>query len=454
MKNILQTTIAAALALTATGAWATESRINGMSGGNVALTGTGTSPADTVVNEKAFTIDDSANIWYLPQRLVKQEVYDPCRLENGTCSNKPQIYQEKGAVESDASNGVSYGSMNIRYALSDNAMLMIYGKRSAWQPVVGVTSVAGVNAATASGYADVKDPTNHQFGIGFGMKAGESLRIGAHASLGGVSASTAKIRSNSLFQLNAGLGFDISEAHNLDFALDLRLGSFTMQGDQGDLYQPNGMLRFGLLFKGEFQVHDVAKIVPYLNFSYDGRNVIHASDQVGNGAKQGSSALTMLQLGADLAIRPQGFFRSQKDILIQPGLGLAFASSTVSGNAAAVPPGGPLTIVTSDASSNRIIPYYGFSAEGKAFDWMTLRLGARQQIVSTNIGNTAANGAPSNETHGSTVLNTVTTGMGFRLQDWELDVNVNPQFFQNGLYAVNGVPTPFGIDWALRYRWN
>ena len=84
---------------------------------------------------------------------------------------------------------------------------------------------------------------------------------------------------------------------------------------------------------------------------------------------------------------------------------------------------------------------------------MVLRLGARQQVVSTTIGNTANNPAPSNETHTSAVVNTVTTGMGFKLMGWDLDLNVNPTFFNNGVYAVTGTPTPFAVDWALGYRW-
>jgi hypothetical protein len=85
---------------------------------------------------------------------------------------------------------------------------------------------------------------------------------------------------------------------------------------------------------------------------------------------------------------------------------------------------------------------------------MKLRLGARQQIVTTNIGNTAQSGAPSTEQHTSSVVNTVTTGMGFNLMGWDLDVNVNPSYFNNGVFAATGAPTlGWGVDWALLYRW-
>lgn len=435
MKNTMKWTAAAALSLSvaslATPAFATDSRINGISGGGISMTGdpNAPGPADTVLNEKSITIRDSANIYTLPQMLPHY----------------------KNSVDSDATSGAKYGTMNIRYALSDDAVLLLYGKKSRWQPVTNVTSIAGTTAGAASGYGAPNDPTNHEFGLGFGMKAGESLRFGAHASVGGQNftdkTTNNKVQNNTLFQLGAGLGFDLSETNNMDFGIDLRIGSFTNQGPQGDLYQPGTLLRFGLVFKGEFQVHQIAKIVPYFNLAYDTRNVAHASDQQGAGARFANAALTTLQLGSDLAIQPV------EGVLIQPGIGLAFGTSNVVGKAVNDPVGN-IPNTTLDASSNRIIPYYGFAAEAKAFDWMVLRLGARQQVVVTNIGNTAQAGAPSNEEHLSTVVNTVTTGMGFKLMGWDLDVNVNPQFFNNGVYAVTGGATSgWGIDWALGYRW-
>lgn len=425
MKKLLTAATASAIGLLAAGsAFATETRVNSMSGGAIQLTGTES------VNEKVLTLKDQANIYPFPQYLPDY----------------------KNSVDVDNTAGASYGSMNVRYALSDDAVLLLYGKRSAWLPVTSVRGVAGTSAATDSGYTpDAADPTNHQFGIGFGMKAGETTRLGAHLGIGGANNSGAQTRDNTLVDFNAGVGFDVGETNKLDFGLGLRIGSFTQQGAQGDLYTPNGLFRLGLLFKGEFQVHDIAWLVPYLSFAYDTRGISHTANQAGDGAKQGSLSLTTLQLGSDLSIRRKLFDR---DIIIQPGLGLAFATSNVSGNSTPVP-AGPVTIVDSDAGSNRVVPYYGFSAEAHAFDWMILRLGARQQIVMTNIGNTAANGAPSNETHTSTVINTVTTGMGFQLMGWTLDINVNPAFFNQGIAVATGNATAgWGVDWALYYKWN
>lgn len=426
MKKLLTAVTASALGLLAAApAMATETRVNSLSGGNIQLTGT------NAVNEKILTLKDQANIYPFPQYLPDY----------------------KNSVDVDTTVGGTYGTMNIRYALSDDAVLLLYGKRSAWQPVTTVQSVAGQTAAGNAGFAPgAADPTNHQFGVGFGMKAGETARLGAHLGIGGANNSTAQTKDNTIVDFNAGVGFDVGEDNKLDFGLGLMFGSFTDQGPQGDLYQPNGLFRMGLIFKGEFKVHEIAWLVPYLNFAYDTRGIIHGNDAVGNGAKQGSLGLTTLQLGSDLSIRRKLFDR---DIVIQPGLGLAFATSTVSGNPAAVPPGGQVNVVTTDNSSNRVVPYYGFAAEAHAFDWMILRLGARQQIVMTNIGNTAQNGAPSNETHQSTVLNTVTTGMGFQLLGWTLDINVNPQFFNNGPMVATGNATAgWGVDWALYYKWN
>lgn len=422
MKKLLTAATASAIGLLAAGsAFATETRVNSMSGGAIQLTGT------EAVNEKVLTLKDQANIYPFPQYLPDY----------------------KNSVDVDNTAGASYGSMNVRYALSDDAVLLLYGKRSAWLPVTNVQSVNGNTASGVAGYAPAPvDPTNHQFGIGFGMKAGETTRLGAHLGIGGANASGAKANDNTLVDFNAGVGFDVGETNKLDFGLGLRFGSFTNEDGTGSLYEPNGLFRLGLLFKGEFQVHDIAWLVPYLSFAHDSRGVAHAPNPQPNGTKQGSLSLTTLQLGSDLSIRRKLFDR---DIIIQPGLGLAFATSTVSGNSTP----GVATTTTVDNSSNRVVPYYGFSAEAHAFDWMILRLGARQQIVMTNIGNTAANGAPSNETHNSTVINTVTTGMGFQLMGWTLDINVNPAFFNQGIAVATGNATAgWGVDWALYYKWN
>jgi hypothetical protein len=438
MKKLLTAVTASALGLLAAApAMATETRVNSLSGGNIQLTGT------NAVNEKILTLKDQANIYPFPQYLPDY----------------------KNSVDVDTTQGASYGTMNIRYALSDDAVLLLYGKRSPWKPVSSVQSVAGKTAPGNAGFDPTNagfgptnpgedpplaggDPTNHQFGVGFGMKAGETTRLGAHLGIGGSNNSSAQTRDNTLVDFNAGVGFDVGEDNKIDFGLGLQIGSFTDEDATGTLYEPNGLFRFGLLFKGEFKVHEIAWLVPYLNFAYDTRGVIDNANQPAQPvAKLGSLSLTTLQLGADLSIRRKLFDR---DILIQPGLGLAIATSTVTGNSAGVQGAD----VTTDNSSNRIVPYYGFAAEAHAFDWMILRLGARQQIVVTNIGNTAPTGG-SNETHQSTVLNTVTTGMGFQLLGWTLDINVNPQFFNNGPAIATGNGTAgWGVDWALYYKWN
>lgn len=427
MKNLLKLAVVAALSLAAVSASATDSRINGLSAGSVNLTNGGNGGTGLSFNEKSITIRDTANIYTFPQYLPTY----------------------KNSVDADAVQGASYGTMNIRYALSDDAVLLLYGKRSAWRPVTALNSVAGVNVPGVSGYGPTQDPTNHQFGIGFGMKAGESAKLGAHASIGGHNASSNQPKNNTLFDLTAGLGLELSETNSLDFGLNLGFGSFNDVGSDAQiLYQPNGIFNFGLNFKGEFQVHQIAKIVPYLNFRYDSRNVSHGPDQNPGDTEtqQASLSMTSIMVGTDLAIQPV------EGVLIQPGFGLGFATSAVSGTNASTFVGQQANIATVDNSSNRIIPYYGFAAEAKAFDWMMLRLGARQQIVMTNIGNTLPQG--SNETHSSAVVNTVTTGVGFHLMGWDLDVNMNPSFFNNGVFAATGNATGgWGVDWALLYRW-
>lgn len=410
--------LAAALGLlVAAPAMATQSRINSMSGG-----------------EKNFTIRDEANIYGLPQFLV----------DHGN------------EVDVDAAAGGGYGRMNIRYALTDEAVLLLYGVRSPWMPVVNVSTLGDKNgpktpggiAGVAAGQLAAADPTNHQFGIGFGMKVGEAMRLGARIEIGGARADGDgnNLNSNTMFGLNFGLGFDLGETNALDFGLTLRLGSFVDFEGGADRWVSEANIGFGLLGKGEFQVHQIAKLVPYLNLDYTGVTIGHAvrGDEVGigNEAKKGTVANTLFTLGADLAINPA------ERVLIQPGVGLGMIFTTAEGTN--IPKGQ----ILGSENGNQIRPFYGFAAEAQAFDWLSLRVGARQTIVMHNNANTAGQGQDSTETHTSTVTNQLTTGLGISLRGWQIDLNVNPTFYNNGIFAVSGVATaPYAVDFAIVYDW-
>ena len=116
-------------------------------------------------------------------------------------------------------------------------------------------------------------------------------------------------------------------------------------------------------------------------------------------------------LGTDLAIAPP----NMEGVLIQPGIGLIYHASTASGNSKE---DGASTTVE---DANNIMPWYGFAAEAKAFEWLFLRLGARQVISRTNVANTETS-PKNNETHFSTVTNTVSTGFGVKLMGWDLEI--------------------------------
>jgi len=434
MKKVLTIVVACALGVATAGqALATDSRINGLSAG-----GANFGPNGPNFNEKSVTIRDSANIYPMPQFMVTY----------------------KNSVDVDATNANVYGTMNVRYALSDDSVLLLFGKRSAWRPVAKVQSIGGKNAATEAGFTahDGLDPTNHQFGVGYGMKAGESLRLGTTLSLGGARADgdVNKQDNNYLLDLNFGLGLDLNETNNLDFALGFSFGGFTnVEGPQDRYLSDGGQFSFTLLAKGEFQVHQIAKMVPFFRLNYDGHGVAHFARQSeigsGNEAKRGHLRNTSINFGTDLAISPV------EGVLIQPGLGLGIRLSGVDGNSAPGPQGSGIGERPVE-SSRQFLPYYGFAAEAKAFEWLVLRLGARQTIVRTDNDNTVVvpQGAPaqSNESKASSVNNTVSTGLGIKMMGWDLDVNMNPAFFNNGPFAVTGNATGgFGIDFALGYDW-
>ncbi len=417
----------AAAGLVAAPAFATDSRINSLSGGSLELT------PSMGFNEKTITIDDTANIYQMPQFLP----------------------QYKNSVDTDATNGPLYGTMNIRYALSDDAVLLIFGKRSPWQPVVNVKSIGGKTPYTASGFGqNSADPTNHLIGLGFGIKAGESLRLGAQLSLAGNKSEgdASNEDSNSLFDIGAGIGFDLNETNSLDFGISLRSGSFAKDTppDGKILYESRGLFGLNLVGRGKFQVHQIARIVPYLSLGYDAR-AVQEGPQVtppNSVAFYGHVLNVAFNAGTDLAIQPVD------GVIIQPGVGFGIVQSNVNGNKDRSPN-------WDQELSVRKLLHYGFAAEAKAFDWMVLRLGARQTVVQDDFGATkkqpVGGGASSDvdgEKHVSKVINKVTTGMGFKLMGWQLDVNVDPNYYNNGLFAATGNATGgWGVDWALYYAW-
>ena len=427
-KNFARAAAAAvAVAAVAAPALATDSRINALSGGSVALTPT------MGFNEKSITIDDTANIYLMPQFLPAH----------------------KNSVDSDATNGGSYGTMNVRYALSDDAVLLIYGKRSSWLPVANVQSIGGSTALKASGMGQTAvDPTNHLLGMGFGIKAGESLRLGAHMSLGGnkKEGDNSNQDNNSIFDFAAGVGFDLNETNSLDFGIGFRSGSFAKNTltDGKVLYESKGMFGLNLVGRGKFQVHQIARIVPFLSLGYDAR-AVQEGPQVTppqNVAFYGQTVNLAFNLGTDLAIQPVD------GVLIQPGIGFGVVQSNVNGNTDRAPN-------WDQENSSRRLFHYGFAAEAKAFEWMVLRLGARQTVVQDDFAATTKQppgggqaGPVTGESHASKVVNKVTTGMGFKLMGWEMDVNVDPTYYNNGIFAATGNPTgSWGVDWALLYRW-
>lgn len=444
MKKNLLAACAAALSLVTAGsfvsgtAYATDTRINSLSAAGAEFA------PGAAFNEKSVTIRDSANIYQLPQFMVAY----------------------KNSVDVDATNAAVYGTMNVRYALSDDAVLLLYGKRSPWENITSLQSVGGKDTQAASGYGPkYADPTSHQFGMGFGLKAGESLRLGALFSIGGgrvdgsfdgtgahtgAQATPQPLNSATWLRFALGVGFDLNEHNSLDFALHLATGSFTDVKQNNPAYLAGTNLDFALVAKGEFMVHQIAKLVPYLRVGSQSRGVAHSNtDEGGNNApaeaaKGASLSILGLSLGTDLAITPV------EGVLIQPGLGLALRSSSISGNKEP-----DLNLANSAIETGRdLMPFYGFAAEAKAFDWMVLRLGARQTIVARHFDNSSSEKGQSDAGDFSSVKNTVTTGVGLKMMGWNLDVNMNPQFFNNGLYAVTGNATSgWGVDWALGYNW-
>lgn len=418
MKRILSAAATLALAaMVATPALATQTRINSLAGG-----------------QYQYTIRDSANTYVMPQFLANEAYKNSVDVDN-------------------VAGGGPYGIMNIRYALTDTAVLWLYGRQAGQDAVTTNQGLFGNSAASISGFGapvgPPVEPSNHQYGLGFGTKLGETSRLGVALDISARRADGAKGQTeDSTYKVGilAGMGFDIGAANSIDFALNVGFGSFTDLKPFGagsqEQYTPNGIFDFGLLFKGEFQMHDIAWLVPYVDLDYQGVGIAHTSSAPGaqDGGIFGDSSLFTIALGADLSIRPA------EGITVQPGVGVMLMTSSVSGTNT----GAQGSSVTFEG--NQIAPYYGFAAEAAAFDWMVLRLGARQTVEMTNQNNTLS--APNtNEAHASTVVNTLNTGMGFALRGWTLDVNVNPQFFNNGVYAVTGTGGAYGLDFALGYKW-
>jgi len=387
----------AALAVTVTGgaAFATQTRTNSLGGG-----------------EKEFTVRDEANVGHLPQLLVDH-------------GNK---------VFTDASVGGSYGTMHINYKLSDTSVIQLYGasglKNSFGIP--GKAALSGKGTGTLTGVsvqdtgvgyspAGLADPTNHELGIGFATKFGAAARFGGNLNFYGNTkqGDDNNKNNNSFYRLGLGIGFDLSEKNSLDFGLGVGFGFIQQMDGTDEKYNHDGTLTFDLLGKGEFEVHTIAKIVPFLAIGY--RNWGVKNIKSGEGTDKGSVSRISVALGSDLAITPS------EGILIQPGVGLMYLTSSATG---------PDSTKVED--SNAIIfPYYGFAAEGKVFDWLVLRLGAKQIVskISTNKTDKQT------QAQQSMVDYILTTGFGIKAGSWTIDLNVNPLWFNNGPYLISGAGT-------------
>ena len=425
-RNFLMAAAAAAMTVLLTSsAFATETRINSLSG-----------------SEKQFTIKDQSNSYLLPQMLV--------------------FFGNQ--VDVDNTHGADYGTMNVRYKLTDEAVLLVYGKRPKGQPLATrgalfPAAAGGANsAASVSGYASgAIENTSQQFGAGFATLVGDGLRLGATLEIGGRRAdgpAGTTENNNTYFGVNLGLGIEINETNNLDFGLSFDFGTFTdIQTVPGgaplEYFIASGIYNIGLLAKGSFQVHQIANLVPYAQLKYSGVGITHAPTAAVGGALDPTSGITgnlsrtYIRLGADLAITPV------EGVLIQPGVGLGITTAVVSGTST----GAANTNATIEDSS-LLQPYYGFAAEAAAFDWLDFRLGARQTVERRARNNTQPTNAPSNEATVTETATTVTTGIGVKLRSWTIDVNMNPAWFNNGPFLVTGNATPgWGLDFAARYEW-
>jgi hypothetical protein len=354
---------------------------------------------------KAITVDDDSNLWVFPSTIVDW-------------GNRVLIDRFDGTK----------GEFGLHYGLSQDMVLVVYGGDHADR-----SFRYGGKASDLTGCGLACDGNGNTFkgAMGFGWNAGGGNKYGVILSIHGDNQTTQLSGSDTQSKGPLGMGIGLGSSFgDLDMAMDLIYGALNDQSK--DVGGGDGHFEMGIVGRYTSNVAPGVDAIPYLAFDMHSKSV-KSGGSITNDSSFG------FDLGSDLKIQPAN------DIYIYPGVGLSFAMAT------AGPDSGQSETTTF------IFPYFGIGLDAKINEWLDFRMGASQHdsMVTTEacpVGSSSCESAIT--TKNSDVALVYTAGFGLHFADLTVDMNLNPQFFNNGLYMVNGQTTgPFGLDIALRYSW-
>ena len=349
---------------------------------------------------KNITVDDDHNIWNFPSTIVKW-------------GNRAVI---------DRFNGTT-GEFGVNYGLNQDAVLIVYGGDHQDRAF----SYGGAAANSSScGTACSGNGNTYKGSIGFGWNA-SGTKFGAILSVYGDNQKTPDTPSRGPLGMGIDFGASIGD---LDFTVGLLYGALN---DETKAYGGgDGHTESGLLLRYTSNVAPGIDAIPYLDFNLHSKSI-----RFDNITRKDSSL--GFDLGSDLKIQPAN------DIYIYPGVGIAFQMDTEG------PDNGE------SETYNLALPYFSLGLDAKITEWLDFRMGASQTDEYKTV-DACANGETqcqeSSTSKDSDVRLIYTAGFGLQFSDLIIDLNLNPQFFNNGLYFVNGSETSqFGVDVALLYTW-
>jgi len=430
MKRILM--IAALLCVLPNPAHATDTRIHSMGG-----------------KEKAFTVFDEANVFFLPATLL----------------NFPNTVYVDAGLSREYADGLNV-PYNIGFAgqfgLSENTILGFYGSNLS-RYVSGDVMARAFSGEGLWGteYSEVwhefsdKDKTgeqaihnaNYMGTLMFGQRFGKKVRFGLLLSLWGDSYSvddpdTAYVdKGGTWFQGAIGLGVDLTHKSSFDIGLKLDFGSF----DDGKYSEGNKVTRiksdthFGLdlLVRGNFDIGG-KKLIPFVKAAYMQGGVELNQD----GAVRDEFYQFKLDIGADFQLQPL------ENVFIYPGFGLTVYQEKIQEGLLSDQqdglPGG-MNLVNKNTV---IAPFFSVALDAHVATWCAIRLGLRQ-FISVGYWEDAAEAGKDND-----VLTDFTVGLAFMFSGFTVDFSIDPVLLLRGPYFITGKGyDQFALQGALKYTW-
>ena len=421
---------------------------------------------------KYWTMEDETNVFDFPELLVRWG--DLTSIDNlSLVSGNIPGANTRFAIHYQLTDDVVIAAFGGRIDSSTRAPSTTSGYAAAGNPYTGTSSLsvggeasaaggAQGGSATARGNGD-PDPLYNvdlKVGLGFAVKLGERMRLGATLSIMGDnadveqpdqdSAQVQKDQGAMIIDFGLGFGVDITPKHELEVGLGLEFGWLEdardsvdpTSGQFVDLEEHWSATHLGVRINARHTFHITKKmaLVSYARFLIGSQEVKNEFVLAAN-AQNGSWDAFDIHAGTDLRLEVA------KDVWVVPGVGIRYAQQTLEG------------VGSIDRDLDRILtlPYYGVGVDIRVFEWLDFRFGAQQFVNLYRVSRTPQ-GQDTVEVQASDVITTVSTGLGFNVAIGEstlsLDVNINPNFWLNGIYIVSGATTnPFALTTALKFDW-